>query len=121
MSDRQAEERIAQLLARAQAQRLAAQLAIIEAQEQLAPLRSGMHMVRAVAGAFAPGRAADGVVSALAKFGLGHPWLVSAVGAAVLRAALRRPLALVLAVAVGAAVRWLRQGAAPAQGEQRAS
>ena len=109
MNDRQAGERIAQVQARALAQRLAAQLAILEAREQLAPLGSAYRVIAAAARVFSPDRSAGGVIAALARFGLGHPWLTSGLAATSLRVARRRPLAMVLAAGVGAAAWWLLQ------------
>jgi len=106
---------MAQLQARAQAQRLAAQLAMLEAGDELAPLRNVFNVIRAATGAFSRGRPAAGLTATLAKFGIGHPWLTSAVVAAALRAGRRHPLALALAAAIGAAAWWL--ASAPARDE----
>lgn len=116
MNDRSAQERMAQLQARAQAQRLAAQLAMLEVGEQLAPLRSAFNLIRAATGAFSPGRPTAGLVATLAKFGIGHPWLTSAAAAAALRAGRHHPLALAVAAVIGAATWWLIS--APARGEE---
>lgn len=107
MSDRSAQERIAQLEARAQAQRLAVQLALLDAHEQLAPLRNAYHGLRAVAGALSPEQPAGRAIDGLARFGVGHPWLASVVAAVAMRVARRRPLAFVLAAGAGAVVWWL--------------
>jgi hypothetical protein len=117
MSGQAAQERIAQLQARAQAQRLAAQLAMLEAHEQLAPLRNGYNMVRAAAGVLSPGRPAGNAIAALARFGSGHPWLASAVAAAAVRVARRRPLAIALAAGIVAVAWWLWRS--PARAEQQ--
>lgn len=116
MSDWRAEERIAQLEARAQAQRLAAQLAMLEAREQLAPLRSAYGFVSAAAGALSPNRPASGLLGSAARFGIGHPWLASAVAAAALRGARRQPLVVALATGVGLAAWWLLR--APSTGAE---
>jgi hypothetical protein len=42
------------------------------------------------------------------RFGIGHPWVSSAVAAGVLRVVKGRLIALLLAAAAGAAVWWLR-------------
>jgi hypothetical protein len=120
MSDRQAEERIAQLQARALAQRLAAQLAILEAREQLAPLRSAYGVVAAAGRLLSPQPSARGVIGALARFGLGHPVLTSTLAAASLRVATRRPLAIALATVIGAAAWWhLQRPSGPGEREDR--
>lgn len=100
-------ERIAQLQAQAQAQRLSAQLAILEARDQLAPLRSAAGVIGAVVHALSPGGAAGGAIGKLAKLGVGHPWVVSSLGTVAFRLLLRRPLAMLLAAAAGAAAWWL--------------
>jgi hypothetical protein len=120
MSDQAAEERIAQLQARAQAQRLAVQLALLEAREQLAPLRNVYNGLRAAAGALSPTRPAGGVIVPLARFGMGHPWLTSTVAAAAIRAARRRPLAVALAAGVGAIVWWLWRAPVRVEAQGRA-
>lgn len=102
-----AEERIAQLQARAQAQRLAAQLAILEANEQLAPLRSAVGLVSAAVHVLQPRGPVAGALAGVTKFGIGHPWLVSMVAAAALRGLRRRPYAVLLALAAGAGAWWL--------------
>ncbi len=107
MSEQTPAERIAQLQARGQAQRLAAQLAILEAREQLAPLRSAYSAVGAAARLLSPGRPASNVLGAWVRFGISHPWLSSVISAAALRTARRRPLPLALAVGIGALAWWL--------------
>jgi len=109
MNGRSAEERIAHLQARAQAQRLAAQLAMLEAREQLAPLRTAAVVIGAAARALSPAGAAGGAAGRLMRFGIGHPWVSSAVAAGVLRVVKGRLIALLLATAAGAAVWWLRR------------
>jgi hypothetical protein len=101
-----AEERIAQLKAQAHAQRLAAQLAILEAREQLAPLRSAAAVIGVAARALSPA-GAGGAIGRLGRFGLGHPWLASTAIGLAWRLLRRRPLALLLAAAAGAAAWWL--------------
>jgi len=107
MSTRATQERIAQLQARAHAQRLAAQLAILEVREQLVPVRSAVGMIGAAARVFSPRGSAGGTIAALAKLGVSHPWFASAVAAVAMRMLRRRPLALLLAAAAGAAAWWL--------------
>lgn len=107
MSRLPVEERIAQLQAQAQAQRLAAQLAILQAREQLAPLKSAAGVIGMAVHALAPGGAAGGTIGTLAKFGIAHPWISSAAGTFAWRLARRRPLVMLLAAAAGAAAWWL--------------
>lgn len=120
MSRAAAEERIAQLQARAQAQRLAAQLAILEAREQLAPLRSAAGVIGAAAQALSPS-GGRGLVGLLAKLGLRHPSIAATLAVAGWRLARRRPLALLTAACAGAVAWWLfrptstRGAAEPAQ------
>lgn len=117
MSERRIEERIAQLQAQAQAQRLGAQLAIIELREQTAPLRAAVRIVAAAARALSPARPAGGLLADLVRHGLAHPWLTSTLTAVALRAARRRPVALLLAAAAGLAAWWLLRP--PRRTEQR--
>jgi hypothetical protein len=117
MSRRATEDRIAHLQAQAHAQRLAAQLAIFEAREQLAPLRSAAGVLSMAVRALSPGGAAGGTIGRLARFGVGHPWLSSTVGTLAWRLFRRRPIALLAAVVAGAAAWWVlrapdREGAA---------
>ena len=77
MSRPAVEERIAQLQAQAHAQRLAAQLAIFEARDQLAPLKSAAGVIGMAVHALSPGGTAAGAVGKLTRFGIGHPWLTS--------------------------------------------
>lgn len=102
-----AAERIAQLQAQAQAQRLSAQLAILELREQLAPLRSAAGAIGAAVHALSPSGTAGGAIGKLTKFGIGHPLLVSSLGTFALRLLRRRPLAFLIAAATGAAAWWL--------------
>jgi hypothetical protein len=111
MNGHSAEERIAQLQARGQAQRLAAQLAMLDAREQLAPLRTAAAVIGVAARALSPSGAAGGAAGRLMRFGIGHPWVSSAVAAGVLRVVKGRLIALLLAAAAGAAVWWLRRPA----------
>jgi hypothetical protein len=111
MNGHSAEERIAQLQARGQAQRLAAQLAMLDAREQLAPLRTAAAVIGVAARALSPSGAAGGAAGRLLRFGIGHPWVSSAVAAGVLRVVKGRLIALLLAAAAGAAVWWLRRPA----------
>ena len=62
MSRPDAEERIAQLQAQAHAQRLGAQLAILEAREQLAPVKSAVGVIGMVVRALSPSNAAGGSI-----------------------------------------------------------
>ena len=101
------EERIAQLQAQANAQRLAAQLAILEARDQLAPLKSAAGVIGMALHALAPGGAAGRPIVKLARFGIGHPWVSSTIGALAWRLVRRRPIALLVAAAAGAAAWWL--------------
>lgn len=107
MSRRAAEERIAQLQAQAHAQRLAAQLALFEAREQLAPLRSAAGVVSMAVHALSAGGSAGGTIGRLARFGVGHPWLSSTLGTLAWRLVRRRPVALLTAAAASAAAWWL--------------
>lgn len=118
MNGRSAEERIAHLQARAQAQRLAAQLAMLEAREQLAPLRTAALVIGAAARALSPAGAAGGAAGRLMRFGIGHPWVSSAVAAGVLRVVKGRLIALLLAAAAGAAVWWLQRPASETRDRQ---
>jgi hypothetical protein len=111
-----AEERIAQLRARAQAERLATQLAILEAREQMAPLRSAAGVIGVAVRALSPG-GSGGAIGRLGRFGIDHPWLASTVAGLVWRLLRRRPLALLLAAAAGAAAWWLLRP--PGQGGTR--
>jgi len=101
------EERIAQLQAQAHAQRLAAQLAIFEARDQLAPLKSAAGVIGMAVHALSPKGAAGGTIGSLARFGIGHPWLSSTVTALAWRLVRRRPIAVLIAAATGAAAWWL--------------
>jgi hypothetical protein len=119
MTGRAAAERIAQLQALAQAQRLAAQLAIFEAREQLAPLKSAAGVVGAAVHAFSPGGVAGSAIGRLARFGVGHPWLSSTAAGLLWRALRRRPLAVLAAVAAAGAAWWLlRPSAADGQRQE---
>jgi hypothetical protein len=110
---------IAQLQARAQAQRLGAQLAILETREQLAPLRTAAAVIGAAARALSPGGAVGGAVGALTRLGVGHPWVSSALAAAALRLVGRRPIAVLIAAATGAAAWWLlRPTAQPGRAQE---
>lgn len=108
-----AEQRIAQLQALAHAQRLAAQLAIFEAREQLAPLKSAAGVIGAAAHALSPAGAAGGALGRLARFGIGHPWLSSTAGTVFWRLLRRRPFVLLVAAATGAAAWWLLRPSPP--------
>lgn len=115
MSGQGAEERIAQLQAQAHAQRLAAQLAIFEAREQLEPLKSAAGIVGMAVQALSPAGAAGGRIGRLARFGIGHPWISSTAATFAWRLLRRRPMALLIAAAAGAAAwRLLRPTAKPA-------
>jgi hypothetical protein len=118
MSRLPAEERIAQLQAQAHAQRLAAQLAILEAKEQLAPLKSAAGVVGMAVRALSAGGTAGGTVGRLAKFGIGHPWVSSTLGTLAWRLVRRRPIALLAAAAAGLAAWWLLR-TPPGQGGSR--
>lgn len=112
MSRPDAEERIAQLQAQAHAQRLGAQLAILEAREQLAPVKSAVGVIGMVVRALSPSNAAGGSIGRLARFGIGHPWISSTVGAFAWRVLRRRPLVLLIAAGAGAAAWWLTRSSA---------
>jgi len=107
MSRFPAEERIAQLKAQAHAQRLAAQLAILEARDQLAPLKSAAGVIGMAVHALSPQGAAGGAIGRLARFGVGHPWISSTAATLAWRLLRRRPMALLMAAAAGAAAWWL--------------
>jgi hypothetical protein len=107
------EERIAQLQAQAQAQRLAAQLAIFEARDQLAPLKSAAGVIGMAVHALSPGGTAAGAVGKLTRFGIGHPWLTSTAAGLAWRLLRGRPMALLIAAAAGGAAWWLLRPAAP--------
>lgn len=113
-----AEERIAQLQAQGHAQRLATQLAIFEAREQLAPLASAAGVIGVAVHALSPSGAAGGAIGRLARFGVGHPWISSTVGTVAWRVLRRRPIALLAAAAAAAAAWWLLRSRAPS-GELR--
>ena len=121
MSRRATEEKIAELQARAHAQRLAAQLAILEARDELAPLRSAVGMIGAVARALAPRGAVGGVLGTLARSGVRHPWLVSTAAGIALRVLRRRPMAFLVAAAAGAAAWWLLRAPGAGSGEPKST
>jgi hypothetical protein len=112
MSRQDAEQRIALLQARGHAQRLSAQLALLEAGEQLAPLRTVARVLGGTARAFAPGKAGGSVAGWLGRAGRDHPWLTSVLAAGALRWLRRSPLALVLAAAGAGAAWWLLRSSA---------
>lgn len=113
------EERIAHLKASAQAERLAAEVAIFEARGQLAPLRSAAGVVHLAVRALSPKGGAGGPIAIGSRYLIGHPWLASAVMAGAMRLLRRRPVALLLALAAGAAAWWLfRPTAGPAGGRR---
>lgn len=114
MSHRAAEERIAQLQAQAHAQRLAAQLAILEARDQLAPLKSAAGVIGMAVHALSPGGTAAGAIGKLTRFGINHPWLASTTASLAWRLMRRRPVALLVAAAAGATAWWLLRPKAPA-------
>ena len=118
MSRPAVEERIAQLQAQAHAQRLAAQLAILEARDQLAPLKSAAGVIGMAVRALSPGGAAAGAVGKLTRFGIGHPWLMSTTATVAWRLLRRRPVALLIAAAAGAGAWWLLRPATPSKTEQ---
>lgn len=118
MSGPAVEERIAQLQAQAQAQRLAAQLAIFEAKEQLAPLKSAAGVLGMAVHALSAGGAAGGTIGRLAKFGIGHPWVSSTLGTLAWRLVRWRPTALLIAAAAGAAAWWLFRPTAQSTGRR---
>lgn len=107
MNDHRPEDRIALLLAQGQAQRLGAQLAMLEAREQLAPLRAVATTLGAIVGIARSGPTRSSLAGMAAKLTLGHPWLVSVAASVVLRLLRRRPLALAAAAAAGIAAWWL--------------
>lgn len=114
-----AEERIAHLQAQAQAQRLAAQLAIFEARDQLAPLKSAAGVIGMAARALSGGGSAGASIGRLARFGIGHPWLSSTAAGLAWRLLRRRPLALLAAAAAAAAAWWLLRRPPAGAGEPR--
>lgn len=107
MSRADAEQRIALLQARAQAQRLSAQMALLEAGEQLAPLRTAARLIGGTARVFSRASTGGSVAGWLGKAGREHPWLTSVAAAGVLRWVRRRPVALLLAAAGAGAAWWL--------------
>ena len=80
-----AEERIAHLMARAQAERLAAEVAIFEARGQLAPLRSAAGVLQLAVRALSPKGTAGSLIATGSRYLVGHPWLASALTAGALR------------------------------------
>jgi hypothetical protein len=115
----QAEERIALLQARGQSQRLAAQLALLEAREQLAPLRSAAGTLTAAARLFSPGSSVGEALRSLVRVGLGRPQLVLPVATLAWGLLRRRPFAVAIAAAAGTLAWWLfrrpaGEGARPA-------
>lgn len=113
------EERIAQLLARAQAERVAAEFAIYEVREQFAPLRSAAGVLGAAARVLSPGGAAGDVIGTTARLAVRNPWLTSVVVAGAARLLRRRPIALLLPAAAAAAAWWLlRPAPRPANGPE---
>ena len=112
MSGPTADERIAQLLARGHAQRLAAGLAIYESRQQLAPLRSAVGLLGVAARVMSPGGDAAGVIGPAARLLVAHPWLGPALAASAMRLLRRRPFAFLLAAAAGAGAWWLLRPAA---------
>jgi hypothetical protein len=108
----QAEERIALLQARGQGQRLAAQLALLEAREQLAPLRSAAGTVAAAARLFSPGSSIGEGLRSLVRVGLGRPQLVLPVATLAWGLLRRRPFAVAIAAAAGTLAWWLFRGPA---------
>jgi hypothetical protein len=105
-----AEERIALLLARGHSQRLAAQLALLDAREQLAPLRTAATTLSAAAGLFSSRSSVGGALRSLAGFAIGKPQLVLPIVTLAWSLLRRRPLALTLAAAAAAAAWWLLRG-----------
>ncbi len=107
MNRSSADGRIAQLKAEAHAQRLAAQLAIFEAREQLAPLKSAAGMVGMAVRALSPQGAAGSAIGRFARFGIGHPWISSTAATFAWRLLRRRPVVVLVAAAAGATAWWL--------------
>jgi hypothetical protein len=106
--------RIAQLLAEGQAHRLATQLAIHEAREQLAPLRSVAGFVGGVARLVSRGSTTGRFAGVLTRLGAGHPWTASTLALAAWRLLRRHPAATLAALGAGAAAWWLLRPTMPA-------
>lgn len=106
-------DRIALLLAEGHAHRLATQLAIHEAREQLAPLRSVAGVVGGVARLVSRGSTAGKVAGMLTRLGAGHPWTASTLAVAAWRLLRRHPAATLAAVGAGAAAWWLLRPSMP--------
>lgn len=107
MSWQDREERIALLQARAEAQRLSAQFALVESRRQLSPLRAAAGVVGLAAKALSRGRPDGNAASALARFGAARPWLTSTVASLGWRLLRRHPLSFGLALLAGAVAWWL--------------
>lgn len=107
MSWQDREERIGLLQARAEAQRMSAQLALLESRRQLSPLRAAAGVVGLAAKALSPGRPAGNGASALARLGAARPWLTSTVASLAWRLLRRHPLSFGLALLGGAVAWWL--------------
>lgn len=109
------EERIALLQARGHSERLAAQLALLEAREQLAPLQSAAGTVAAVARLFSPHSSIGEALRSLVRVGLGRPQLVLPLATLAWGLLRRRPFAVAIVAAAGAVAWWLFRGP-PAEG-----
>lgn len=119
MSWQDREERIALLQARAEAQRLSAQFALLESRRQLSPLRAAAGVMGLAAKALSPGRPAGNAASALARFGAARPWLTSTVAGLAWRLLRRHPLSFGLALLGGAVAWWLLRPQAGSAGPAR--
>ena len=101
MSQQAAEQKIAELLMRGQVQRLAAQIAMIEARAQLEPARSTLALIGAATKTMSSSASRAPLLSMALQFSRAHPWLTSASVGTVLRWVKRRPLLYLLAGGVG--------------------
>jgi len=113
-----ANERIALLQARAHSERLAAQLALLDAREQTASLRSAAGTVLSLVRLFSAESKLGSVLRSLARLGLGRPQLLLPAATLAWGALRRRPLALLLAIAAGATAWWLLRREPPGRQDE---
>lgn len=101
MNPRATEQKITELLMRGQVQRLAAQIALIEARAQLEPARSTLALIGAAARMMSSSASRAPLLSMALQFTRAHPWLTSASVGTVFRWVKRRPLLYALAGGAG--------------------